>query len=186
MLIQIHLMNFNLVSGIKGFLTVFFTVSLLLIVGMGCEYSEETPEIEKRAQEINSVVMCPVCPGESIDQSQHPLAVQMRNIVVEELEKGMNETQIKNYFVDAYGPSVLLEPPTSGVNIWVWLVPPIVMLLALGSVLLIFTRISSGGNLHDEITHPSDQDQNLINRVEFVLEREGIVSVTKNSDSEQV
>ena len=98
----------------------------------------------------------------------------------------MNETQIKNYFVDAYGPSVLLEPPTSGVNIWVWLVPPMVMLLAIGSVLLIFTRISSGGNLHDEITHPNDQDQNLINRVEFVLEREGIVPVTKNSDSEQV
>ena len=122
MLIQIHLMNFNLVSRIKALLTVIFSVSLLLIVGMGCEYSEETPEIEKRAQEINSVVMCPVCPGESIDQSQHPLAVQMRNIVVEELENGMNETQIKNYFVDAYGPSVLLEPPTSGINIWVWLV----------------------------------------------------------------
>ena len=97
-------MNFNLVSRIKALLTVIFSVSLLLIVGMGCEYSEETPEIEKRAQEINSVVMCPVCPGESIDQSQHPLAVQMRNIVVEELENGMNETQIKNYFVDYYFP----------------------------------------------------------------------------------
>ena len=184
MLIQIHLMNFNLVSRIMALLTVIFSVSLLLIVGMGCEYSEETPEIEKRAQEINSVVMCPVCPGESIDQSQHPLAVQMRNIVVEELENGMNETQIKNYFVDAYGPSVLLEPPTSGINIWVWLVPPIVMVLVLGSVFTILKKTSRRGNIDDGITYSGDQDQDLINRVEFALEREGIVSVTKNPNSE--
>ena len=177
-------MNFNLVSRIKALLTVIFSVSLLLIVGMGCEYSEETPEIEKRAQEINSVVMCPVCPGESIDQSQHPLAVQMRNIVVEELENGMNETQIKNYFVDAYGPSVLLEPPTSGINIWVWLVPPIVMVLVLGSVFTILKKTSRRGNIDDGIAYSSDQDQDLINRVEFALEREGIVSVTKNPNSE--
>tara|TARA_Y100000590_G_scaffold337383_1_gene384327 strand:+ start:513 stop:1046 length:534 start_codon:yes stop_codon:yes gene_type:complete len=177
-------MNLNLVSRIKALLTVIFSVSLLLIVGMGCEYSEETPEIEKRAQEINSVVMCPVCPGESIDQSQHPLAVQMRNIVVEELENGMNETQIKNYFVDAYGPSVLLEPPTSGINIWVWLVPPIVMVLVLGSVFTILKKTSRRGNIDDGITYSSDQDQDLINRVEFALEREGIVSVTKNPNSE--
>ena len=184
MLIQIHLMNFNLVSRIKALLTVIFSVSLLLIVGMGCEYREETPESEKRDQEINSVVMCPVCPGESIDQSQHPLAVQMRNIVVEELENGMNETQIKNYFVDAYGPSVLLEPPTSGINIWVWLVPPIVMVLVLGSVFTILKKTSRRGNIDDGITYSSDQDQDLINRVEFALEREGIVSVTKNPNSE--
>ena len=128
--------------------------------------------------------MCPVCPGESIDQSQHPLAVQMRNIVVEELENGMNETQIKNYFVDAYGPSVLLEPPTSGINIWVWLVPPIVMVLVLGSVFTILKKTSRRGNIDDGITYSSDQDQDLINRVEFALEREGIVSVTKNPNSE--
>ena len=182
MLIQILLMNFNLIGRIQFSLLLIFIGSLFVIIGIGCEYGRGTPDIEKRAQEINSVVMCPVCPGESIDQSQHPLAVQMRNIVTEELQKGMTETQIKNYFVDAYGSSVLLEPPTSGVNIAVWLVPPIVMLLVLGSLVLIFKRMGSGGDMHDEITYSDDKDQDLINRVEIALEREGIVSVTKNTD----
>ena len=159
---------------------------VILVSLIGCATYVDLPVLEEQAYEINKGVMCPVCPGESIDQSQHPLAAQMRAIVANKLEQGWDEDAIKGFFVERYGPSVLLEPPTSGVNIWVWLVPPMVMLLAIGSVLLIFTRISSGGNLHDEITHPSDQDQNLINRVEFVLEREGIVPVTKNSDSEQV
>ena len=101
----------------------------ILILGFavlinGCVSGEEIPPLERSAQEINKVVMCPVCPGESIDQSQHPLAVQMRAIVAEKLEEGSTAGQIKAYFVERYGPSVLLEPPREGLNLLVWLVPP--------------------------------------------------------------
>ena len=74
--------------------------------------------------------MCPVCPGESIDQSQHPLSVQMRAIVADKLDQGWTEDMIKSLFVESYGPRVLLEPPRQGFDVIVWLVPPAALALA--------------------------------------------------------
>lgn len=102
----------------------------LAMVAAGCAASDDVPSIERQAQEINRVVMCPVCPGESIDQSQHPLAVQMRAIVAEKLGDGWTAQQIKKLFVESYGPSVLLEPPSEGVNLMVWLIPPAAIAVA--------------------------------------------------------
>ncbi len=76
--------------------------------------------------------MCPVCPGESIDQSQHPLAVKMRALVREKLEEGWTDAQIGQFFVERYGPSVLLEPPMRGASLLAWLVPPAGLALAAG------------------------------------------------------
>ena len=95
-----------------------------------CASGAGVPRLEQRAQEINRGVMCPVCPGESIDQSQHPLAVQMRGIVEEKLREGWTADQVRAHFVDGYGPSVLLEPPRSGLNLVVWVVPPMGVALA--------------------------------------------------------
>ena len=75
--------------------------------------------------------MCPVCPGESIDQSQNPLALQMRDIIKDKLNQGWSDQQIKDYFVEKYGPSVLLSPPRSGVSLVVWVIPPIIVVLSL-------------------------------------------------------
>ncbi len=85
----------------------------------------DVPPIEQRAQALNRSIMCPVCPGESIDQSQVALAVQMRGIVDEKLAEGWSEDQIRDFFVERYGPSVLLQPPTEGVSLLAWLVPPV-------------------------------------------------------------
>ena len=74
--------------------------------------------------------MCPVCPGESIDQSQHPRAKAMRGVVDEKLAEGSANDEIRQFFVERYGPSVLLEPPREGLNWLVWVVPPLGILAA--------------------------------------------------------
>ena len=109
--------------------------SLLILVGAaltGCgDAQSDVPPIERRAQALNRSIMCPVCPGESIDQSQVALAAQMRGIVNEKLAEGWSDEQIRRFFVERYGPSVLLEPPTEGVSLAVWLVPPLGVAAAL-------------------------------------------------------
>ncbi len=105
------------------FLILFILVSLAL---SACNDAQaDVPPIEQRAQALNRSIMCPVCPGESIDQSQVALAVQMRGIVNEKLANGWTDEQVREFFVERYGPSVLLEPPTEGVSLLAWLVPPI-------------------------------------------------------------
>ena len=97
---------------------------------------------EKKINSVNAVLMCPVCPGESIDQSQNDLAVQMRGIVKVKLEQGWTEEQIKDFFVDGYGPSVLLKPPSSGFNLVLWIIPPIILFVAILTVVIILLFMS--------------------------------------------
>tara|TARA_B100001245_G_scaffold231747_1_gene212977 strand:- start:434 stop:805 length:372 start_codon:yes stop_codon:yes gene_type:complete len=80
--------------------------------------------------------MCPVCPGESIDQSQNEIAANMRTIVKELVEEGKSEDEIKTYFVGRYGPVILLEPATSGISIFAWIIPPVALGLAIIVVIL--------------------------------------------------
>ena len=96
----------------------------------------EPPDLEQRATALNKTIMCPVCPGESIDQSQNPLAVQMRAIVRDKLEEGWTDQQIKDFLVERYGPSVLMEPPASGFSLAAWIVPPVAFALAIAALLL--------------------------------------------------
>ena len=126
-----------------------FILAAIVAASLACGADEELPPLEARAQEINKTVMCPVCPGESIDQSQHPRATAMRAVVDEKLAEGSTNDEIRQYFVERYGPSVLLEPPREGLNWLVWIVPPVGLLsaaLALYFVLRMAVRSSPGGD----------------------------------------
>ena len=79
--------------------------------------------MEHRAQRLNETIMCPVCPGESIDQSQNMLSAQMRGVVNEKLSEGWSDEQVRDFFVERYGPSVLLEPPRKGLGLMAWALP---------------------------------------------------------------
>ena len=95
----------------------------------GC--AAETLTLEERAQAIDQRLMCPVCPAETIDQSQADVALQMRELVREKLRAGESEEQIYDFFVERYDKGVLAEPPAEGFNLLVWLVPPAAVVLGL-------------------------------------------------------
>ena len=95
---------------------------MLASVIAGCG-SGEPASLEEQARSIDSSLICPVCPGESIDQSQVELARQMRELVREKLAEGWSKGQITQYFVDLYGEAVLASPPKKGINLVAWVVP---------------------------------------------------------------
>ena len=108
------------------------------LFAVGCSNARaDVPPVEQRAQALNRSIMCPVCPGESIDQSQVALAAQMRGIVDEKLAEGWTDEQVREFFVERYGPSVLLQPPTEGVSLAVWILPPVGAVAALAVFVLV-------------------------------------------------
>lgn len=123
----------------RSALALFFAA--IMAFTFACASDENLPTLEARAQEINKTVMCPVCPGESIDQSQHPRAKAMRGVVDEKLGEGLTNDEIRRFFVERYGPSVLLEPPREGLNWLVWVVPPFGVLVA-ALVLFLVLRLA--------------------------------------------
>ncbi|MCY4527682.1 MAG: cytochrome c-type biogenesis protein CcmH [Chloroflexi bacterium] len=139
-----------------------------------CASDKELPVLEARAQEINKTVMCPVCPGESIDQSQHPRAKAMRGVVDEKLAEGSTNDEIRQFFVERYGPSVLLEPPREGLNWLVWVVPPVGILaaaVALYFVLRLAVRPSrrTGGSPDDGVALSEAERDDYFLRIEAAL-----------------
>ena len=121
------------------FLTAILAILIVLSVA-AC--ATEPPTIEERAQSIDQRLMCPVCPAETIDQSQADVAIQMRELVREKLRDGESEDQIFNFFVDRYDKGVLAEPPAEGFNILVWVIPPLAFLLGLALIWLGFRQLS--------------------------------------------
>ena len=121
------------------FLTAILAILIVLSVA-AC--ATETPTVEERAQSIDQRLMCPVCPAETIDQSQADVAIQMRELVREKLRAGESEDQIFNFFVDRYDKGVLAEPPAEGFNILVWVIPPLAFLLGLALIWLGFRQLA--------------------------------------------
>ena len=108
-----------------------------LLTAAACAGAQsDVPPLEQRAQNLNKTIMCPVCPGESIDQSQNTLAVQMRGIVDDKIAMGWSDARIRGFFVERYGPSVLLDPPTEGIGLAVWIGAPLGVALALAAFAL--------------------------------------------------
>lgn len=84
---------------------------------------------------LEKEIMCPVCDGQTLDQSQSLIAEDMKNSIKEKISEGYNEEEIKNYFVDRYGENVLAYPSTTGFNLLAYLVPILGLILSI----LIFT-----------------------------------------------
>ena len=93
---------------------------------------------EAEAQAIDRMLMCPVCPAQTIDQTEVPLAKQMRAQVRELLASGATRKEVLDWFAapERYGPGVLAEPPRSGYNLIAWIVPGVIVVAGLAGGLL--------------------------------------------------
>ena len=140
-------------------------LAALLTVTACAGAQSAVPPLELRAQNLNKTIMCPVCPGESIDQSQNTLAVQMRGIVDDKVAAGWSDAQIRGFFVERYGPSVLLDPPTEGIGLAVWVGAPLGVALALAAFALALRHMrrqtaTDGGDGGAETQARKDDDGN--------------------------
>ena len=101
---------------------------------------------EKEAQRIDKMLMCPVCPAETIDQAQVEYSKQMRRVVREMLAQGHSREEILDFFADRYGPQVLAAPPKSGLTLVAWIVPIVAVIAAIGGGLLVIRSMAGRNN----------------------------------------
>ncbi|MFQ5437367.1 MAG: cytochrome c-type biogenesis protein CcmH [Paracoccaceae bacterium] len=92
----------------------------------------DDPVLEARARVISKGLRCLVCRNENIDDSNAPLARDLRVLVRERLVAGDTNPEVIQFVVDRYGEFVLLKPKTTGANMILWATGPVLLLLALG------------------------------------------------------
>jgi cytochrome c-type biogenesis protein CcmH len=96
------------------------------------------PRLETRARTLSRELRCMVCQNQSIDDSEAPLARDLRILVRERLQAGDSDAQVLDFLTARYGEFVLLKPPFAWHTAVLWLAPSAV--LALGVLTLIIAR----------------------------------------------
>ena len=86
------------------------------------------PSLEARARELSRELRCMVCQNQSIDDSEAPLARDLRLLVRERLTNGDTDQQVLDFLVARYGEFVLLKPPLESRTIILWTLPPLALL----------------------------------------------------------
>ena len=81
--------------------------------------SEQHPTLS----ELENEIMCPVCEGETLAQSDSPAARQVEAVIREKIAAGWTKSRIKALLVRQYGEQILAAPPRRGFNLLAWVLP---------------------------------------------------------------
>lgn len=144
---------------------------LLTVVFAPAAHAVEPDEIlknsalEQRARAISAGLRCLVCQNQSIDDSQAPLARDLRLIVRERLQAGDSDAAVRDYLVARYGDFVLLKPPFKAETLFLWGAPFAVLIIGAACLLL---RARSGTDPGARPLTPEEQA-----RVDALMEEPG-------------
>ena len=98
------------------------------------------PKLEARARELSGELRCLVCQNQSIDDSDAPLAKDLRVLVRERIEVGDSDGQVLDYLVARYGEFVLLRPRFNAQTVVLWTLPFAVLILGAAGIFVALRR----------------------------------------------
>jgi len=110
-------------------------VAMTFVIGIGAsplravlpDEVMSDPAREARARALSQELRCMVCQNQSIDDSEAPLARDLRLLVRERIASGDSDAQVIDFLVARYGEFVLLRPSFERQTFLLWLVPPLVL-----------------------------------------------------------
>ncbi|SNR25615.1 cytochrome c-type biogenesis protein CcmH [Paracoccus sediminis] len=122
------------------------------------------PAAEARARAISQLLRCPVCQGETIDESNAPISRDLRLYVRERIVAGDSDDQVIDAVVDRFGEFVLFQPTAQGTNLVLWMAGPVMAVLAL---LLAWRFLRIRAAARPETTVALDQEES--DRLEQIM-----------------
>lgn len=105
----------------------------------------ESAQQEARFQSLTADLRCVLCQNQSLADSNAPIAQDLRQQVFEQMQAGKSDDEIKAYLVDRYGDFVLYDPPFNAQNALLWLLPPLIFLIA---AFVLWRNIRQRATLH--------------------------------------
>ena len=108
-------------------------LTLLILLFPDLAVMAQNPEeeaLQKTARELYERIMCPICPGQTIAQSNSGTSTQMRDLVLKKLRQGETKEEILQYFISRYGERIMTKPNKKGLNLMLWFFPFVFIVLA--------------------------------------------------------
>ena len=106
-------------------------LAIAMLAGLSSAYAVQPDEImadpvkESRARDLSRELRCMVCQNQSIDDSEAPLARDLRLLVRERIAAGDSDAQVMDFLVARYGEFVLLKPRFVSHTWFLWLLTPL-------------------------------------------------------------
>jgi cytochrome c-type biogenesis protein CcmH len=100
-----------------------------------CVVGKEDPVLEKRVMALASELRCLVCQNQTLADSHADLALDLRQSIREQMQRGASDKEIVGFMTARYGDFILYRPPLKAATLLLWLGP--FLLLALGAALLV-------------------------------------------------
>jgi len=98
-------------------------VALCAVAGLTLLAAPAGSSVASRVARLEALVRCPSCEDLSVAQSNATSAIAVRHEIAAKVRRGVSDTAILTSLEAAYGPSILLSPPTSGLGSLLWAVP---------------------------------------------------------------
>ena len=110
------------------FILIIITISLSHLISnfsFAVEPDEilKNPKYELRARNISKNIRCMVCQNQSIDESNAPLAKDLRILIRDKIKEGNKDEEIYKFLTDRYGDFILLKPPIKFSTLALWVLP---------------------------------------------------------------
>ena len=99
---------------------------------------------ESRARDISKNIRCMICQNQSIDESNAPLAKDLRILIRNKIKEGKNNEEIYKFLTDRYGDFILLKPPVKLSTLALWVLPFIFFVIG---VLIVFSHNKKSKNV---------------------------------------
>ncbi len=124
------------------------------------------PAKEARARDLSRELRCMVCQNQSIDDSDAPLARDLRLLVRERIATGDSDSQVIDFLVARYGEFVLLKPRFTPHTVLLWLLPPLA-LIGGGVALWHYSRrrTSAGAVSDPALLHLTEEEEASLERL---------------------
>lgn len=158
----------KLVPHVRGVLVL---MAVLVVLVPATSYAVQPDEImpdaakEARARNLSRELRCMVCQNQSIDDSEAPLARDLRLIVRERLANGDSDKQVLDFLVARYGEFVLLKPRFEWHTLLLWLLTPLVLIGGAAGLWWQNRRRGTGGTRDDALTRLSAEEEARIERL---------------------
>jgi len=98
------------------------------------------PKLETRAVALQKELRCVVCQGQSLDESNAPLAADLRHLIRARIAAGDSDEQVEQYLVARYGDFILMKPPLEPDTYLLWFGPLGILLIGGAAVALVIVR----------------------------------------------
>ena len=106
--------------------------------------NDKVEQIENRIKSINQNIRCLVCESQTIDESNSPLAKDLRSIVRSKVLNNETDESIYNYFRERYGDYIIMKPPFKNSTLFLWIAPFIFLIF--GFVLILKYQRKQNGS----------------------------------------